>query len=125
MINGFVIVAVLVFVSILLYCVSRKKSLVMLGLIFAGIHLAFVLYATTYDYFHQSEWIGSGFGWLYFIDMPISLPIFSVGGSLELSGRVAKFCFPLAYFGVLGSAQYFLLGLFLGFLLRKSTKNVR
>ena len=124
MINGFVIVAVLVFVSIPLHCVSRRKSPVMLGLIFAGIHLAFVLYATTYDYFHQSEWFGSGFSWLYFIDMPISLPIFSVGGLLGLSGRAAKFYFPLAYFGILGSAQYFVLGMLLGFLFRKSTKNV-
>jgi len=96
----------------------------MLGLIFAGIHFAFVLYATTYDYFHQSEWFGSGFSWLFFIDMPISLPIFSVGGSLGLSGRAAKFYFPLAYFGVLGSAQYFPLGLLFGFLFQKSTKNV-
>jgi hypothetical protein len=57
--------------------------------------------------------------------MPISLPVLSVGGSLGLSGQAAKFYFPLAYFGVLGSAQYFLLGLLLGFLLRKSTKGVR
>ena len=124
MINGFVIVVVLVFVTIPLYCVSRRKRPVLLCLIFAGIHFVYVLYATTYDYFHQSEWFGSGFSCLFFIDMPISLPIFSIGGSLGLSGRAAKFCFPLAYFGVLGSAQYFLLGLLLGFLLRKSTKNV-
>jgi hypothetical protein len=98
---------------------------VVLGLIFAGIHLAFVLYATTYDYFHQSEWFGSGFSWLFVIDMPISLPVLSVGGSLGLSGQAAKFCFPLAYFGVLGSAQYFLWGFLVARSFVKKTQDAQ
>ena len=125
MINGVVVVAVLVFVTIPLYCVSKRKSPVVLGLIFAGIHFAFVLYAITYDYFHQSEWFGSGFSWLYLIDMPIALPVLSVGGALGLSGRAAKLYYPLAYFGVLGSAQYFLLGLLVARLFVKKTQDAQ
>lgn len=124
MIVGFVVVSVLVLaliVSGLYLSISKRKSSVMLGFILAGIHLAFVLFAAHDHYAHKSEFPGFDF-FLYSIDMPISLALEPVAGILGLSDRAAEFYF--VYFGVLGSAQFFLLGLLLGFLLRKSFKNV-
>ncbi len=112
---GLVIVAVLLSLAIPLYCVSRRRNPVTLGFTFAGIHLLFVLYAATYDYFHRSEWFGSGFCWLFCIDMPVSHGIFPFGAYLEKlsSGATKSFASPYAYFGMLGSAQYFLWGFLL------------
>ena len=90
------------------------------GLILAGIHLVFVLFAAYGHYAHKSEFPGFDF-LLYFIDMPISLALKSVAGFLGLSDQTAGFYF--VYFGVLGTIQYFLLGLLLGFLLRRNMKG--
>jgi hypothetical protein len=123
MLTMFVIVPVLVLaliISGLYMSVSKRKSHVMPGLILAGIHLVFVLFAAHGHYAHKSEFPGLDF-LLYFIDMPISLTLNSVAEILGLSDRAPEFYF--VYFGVLGTIQYFLLGLLLGFLLRRNIKG--
>ena len=120
MIAGFVIISVLVLALMaggIYLSISKKKSSITLGLILASIHLAFVLFAAYDRYTHKSEFPGFEF-FLYFVDMPISLALKSVAGFLDLSDRNADFYF--VYFGVLGTIQYFLFGLLLGFLHRKS-----
>jgi len=100
---------VLVAISVLYLSVSKRKSPVTLGFILAGIHLAVVLYAATYH--SSSEFPGVDF-LLYFIDMPISLGLLLLGRFLELHGWAGAFFF-FVYSGVLGSAQYFLVGFLL------------
>lgn len=122
------IVAVIVFVaipSVLYLSLSKRKSPVTLGLILAGIHLAFVLLVTSVAFRYQGGdftalvWF---FPWL--LDMPISLPFFPILRSLDFSGG-AENLFCLAYFGVLGSAQYFLCGMLLPHLFGRKHSRIK
>jgi hypothetical protein len=119
-----IIVPVLVVVAIpsLLYLsVSKRKNPVTLGFILAGIHLSLVLYAAHSH--RESEFPGLDF-LLYLIDMPISLLLESVAGSLGFGSRPGAF-FKFGYFGVLGSAQYFLWGFLLGRLFARKRQEPR
>ena len=107
--------------SVLYLSVSKRKSPVMSGFILAGIHLALVLCVA--HFYTESEFPGFEF-LLYIIDMPISSYISSVAGFLGLSSRRGD-SFYFVYLGVMGSAQYFLWGLLLGFLFaRKRGKQI-
>jgi hypothetical protein len=122
---GFMIVALLVLAaipSVLYLSVAKRKSLVTLGFILAGIHLAVVLYVA--HSYHGSEFPGLDV-LLYLIDMPVSLLFRSVAGFLRLSSQSGGFFF-FVYLGVLGSAQYFLWGVILAWAfahLRENTKH--
>ncbi len=123
----FVIVAVVIFVTIppVLYLFfSKRKTGAILGFILAGIHLVFVLCVAGVAYRYKGgDFTALVWYWVILLDIPISLPFFFFYNLLHASLWPEEL-FCLAYFGVLGSAQYFLWGVLLARLFaRKHSKT--
>jgi len=105
---------------------SSRPRIALPGAVLAGVHLALVIAMAAYI---ASMRGGSGdpseMAWLLFyaIDMPVSLLLIPLSSLTDAAGHaVANYWVPLLFFALLGSAQYFAIGLGVSWLVRRKAR---
>jgi hypothetical protein len=110
----------------LFFCFSKSKKPAMLGLIFSAVHLILVISVTLFTYSElksNSVQPGTFFLLLGLVDMPSFMLIFPIGSLLVKAGlnshMAGNLYIPMIISGVFGTLQYFLIGSWIGWLLKR------
>ena len=116
----FMFLILLVISSMIFFRLSNKKSPFRLGLFFALIHF-FVVLASAIFYYSQKSWESSTpLDFLVILDLPSSL-LMNLSPFLPL--KIDLGTFLIIIFAILGSLQYFLIGLGIGLLYKKVSRK--
>ena len=125
------IIFVFLCATVLFLCFSKTKNPFKLGILIAVIHFFLVISLAVYVYLAGSTTVDWGMivivSWLifFFLDPPSSLFLFPFFYSLPRGSTFfwTGIYIPVVFFGLLGSYQYFLIGLGIGHLYTKLTQK--